>query len=89
MKKKKMFFWLLLVFFFGIFFLREQYMLNNLKNVQLDYKDQLTKIQTQNEQLLNEVKLTKGHDYIEGLAREKLGLVKPGEIIFVDKNKKK
>jgi cell division protein DivIC len=89
MKKKKIIFWLLVFFFFGSFFLREQYILYKLDKVQKTYQAQLDKIKKQNQSLLNEVKLSNRSDYIENLAREKLGLAKPGEIIFIDKNKKK
>lgn len=88
MKKKKYIFWLLLVFFFGGLFMREQYMLYKLGNVNNSYKDQLCKLKIQNAQLNNEKLMTKRKDYIETEAREKLGLVKPGEILFIDKNKK-
>ena len=89
MKKKKIVFWLLLFFFFGSFFLREQYILYKLSKVQKTYQVQLNNIKKQNQILLNEIKLSKRSDYIENLAREKLGLAKPNEIIFLDKNKKR
>lgn len=88
MKKKKMIFWILLVLFFGIFFIREQLMLNQLGRVQKENLNQLNLVKEQNTQLLNEVKLSKRSDFIEAQAREKLGLVKPGDIIFIDKSKK-
>jgi cell division protein DivIC len=89
MKRKKIIFWVLVFFFFGSFFLREQYILYKLDRVQKTYQVQLDNIKKQNQSLLNEVKLSNRSDYIENLAREKLGLAKPGEIIFIDKNKKR
>ena len=62
------------------------YNLNKVKSV---YNERLSNIKLQNEQLQNEVKLAKRKDYVENQAREKLGLVKPNEILFIDKNKKK
>lgn len=89
MKKKKMIFWLLLVFFFGIFFIREQAMLNQLDKVKKYNTEQLNMVKQQSNALQNQVEITKRSDFIENLAREKLGLVKPGDIIFIDRNKKK
>jgi cell division protein DivIC len=88
-KKKKIVFWLLILFFFGIFFIREQFMLRQLSEVKKHNQEQLKLVTEQNVQLRNQIKLTKRSDYIENLAREKLGLIKPGEILFIDKDKKR
>jgi cell division protein FtsB len=88
-KKKKRILWMLIFLFIGGFFLREQYMMYNLNKVKSVYSERLSNIKLQNEQLQNEVKLAKRKDYVENQAREKLGLVKPNEILFIDKNKKK
>lgn len=87
MKKKKYMFWILLVIFFGIFFFREQYMLGNLKDIRSGYRKQLGQLKIENAELKNERLMTKRKDYIENQARVKLGLVKPGEVLFVDKSK--
>jgi cell division protein DivIC len=88
-KKKKIMFWLFILLFFGIFFAKEQFMLHQLGDVKKQNQDNLNFVTEQNVQLQNQVKLTKRSDYIENLAREKLGLVKPGEILFIDKDKKR
>lgn len=57
-------------------------------NVKIKYVQQ--KISNQNEEKSNleeQAKLLKDSEYIETLAREKLGLVKPYEKIFIDTNK--
>jgi cell division protein FtsB len=41
----------------------------------------------QNEQLMEQLKTVKTDEYIEKIAREKLGLVKSGEKVFVDINR--
>lgn len=41
----------------------------------------------QNEQLTEQKKTVKSDEYIEKIAREKLGLVKSGEKVFVDINR--
>ena len=88
-KNKKRILWVLIFLFIGGFFLREQYMMYNLNKVKSVYNERLSNIKLQNEQLQNEFKLAKRKDYVENQAREKLGLVKQNEILFIDKNKKK
>lgn len=53
------------------------------------YSQQLEKVKFINAQLKEELKQVQKDSYIETLAREKLGLIKPGEILFIDKNKRK
>ncbi|MFZ2679356.1 FtsB family cell division protein, partial [Clostridium sp.] len=52
------------------------------------YNEVLNKVKTQNLELKEELKISERADYIERLARQKLRLIKPGEILFIDKNKK-
>lgn len=42
-------------------------------------QQELTKLQEKNEKLQDEVKMSKTDDYIERLARERLGMIKDGE----------
>lgn len=42
-------------------------------------QQELTKLQEKNEKLQDEVKMSKTDDYIEKLARERLGMIKDGE----------
>jgi cell division protein FtsL len=50
-----------------------------LNNLQEQVEEQVDK----NEKLQEEIKRVKSHDYVEKIAREELGLVKPGEILFI------
>ena len=45
-------------------------------------------LQLQGQQLKEELERSKSKDYNEVLAREKLGLIKEGEILFIDKNRR-
>lgn len=89
MKKKKILFWAIIAIFFGTIFVRQQIMISRLRNEYLAHQEQLGKIKIQGAQLNEQLKQSKKSDYIEKLARQKLGLVKPGEILFIDKNKVK
>jgi cell division protein DivIC len=88
-KKKKLIFWLLVAIFFGTIFVRQQIMINRMRQDYLAHEDQLNKLKLQNAQLKEQKVLSKKSDYIEKQAREKLRLVKPGEILFIDQNKPK
>lgn len=88
-KKKKLIFWLLVFVFFGTIFVRQQIMISRIRKDYLAHQDQFNKLKMQNAQLLEQKKLSQKPDYIEKLAREKLRLVKPGEVLFIDQNKRK
>jgi cell division protein FtsB len=64
-------------------------LINNMRKVN-KMESKLNKLQQQvqkeidrNEELKEEIERVKGHDYIEKVARDELGLVKPGEILFI------
>ncbi|EYE87906.1 dihydroorotate dehydrogenase [Fervidicella metallireducens AeB] len=85
MKKRKIF-WLLVMVFFGVIFIKQQFILNRLKKQYTQCNDQLSKLKVQNQQLQDELKMSQREDYIEKMARRKLNLAKPGEIILKDVN---
>jgi cell division protein FtsB len=82
MKKKKIIFWAVVALFFGVIFIKQQISIIKLSKQYVSYKDQLSKLQFQSSQLNEQLKQSTKENFIERLAREKLGLVKPGEIIF-------
>lgn len=82
MKKKKIIFWAVVALFFGVIFIKQQISIIKLSKQYVSYKDQLSKLQFQGTQLNEQLKQSTKENFIERLAREKLGLVKPGEIIF-------
>ncbi|MCG4571251.1 septum formation initiator family protein [Clostridium cochlearium] len=61
--------------------------MNNI-NTQIAEKSlEYEEVKMKNQKMLEEIDMTKTNDYIEKLAREKLGLVKPGENTVVDSKK--
>lgn len=92
MKKKsksKFGYVLLLIFsiYFSYVFVEQQSLLyaknNELKDVEAKIKEE----QAVNEELKKQEEMISSNEYIEKIAREKLGMVKPGEKVFVDVNK--
>lgn len=87
-RKKKWFLKILAAIFFISILVRQQVVIVRLNNEQKEFQEVLNKAKLQNVQLKEELKISKRTDYIEQLARQKLRLIKPGEILFIDKNKK-
>ncbi|MFO7815304.1 MAG: cell division protein FtsL [Halanaerobiales bacterium] len=52
---------------------------NRLNNLQQQVQEEME----ENKDLKEEIERVKSHDYIEKVARDELGLVKPGEILFI------
>ena len=82
---------------FVIFFLvysattvfKQQMILRQVKAQQREIIVQIEKIKKENEYLKRLAQYVGTKDYIQQVAREKLGLVGKDEIVFIDKNKKK
>lgn len=89
MKKKKFFLLLFILGFFGVIFIKQQFMINRIDDEYNKNLNQLAKLKEQNTMLTNQLNRSKDEKFIEDIAREKLGLIKPGEILFVDKEKKR
>ncbi|SEF79865.1 Septum formation initiator [Caloramator fervidus] len=89
MKKIEKLFYLFFLIFFLSIFIKQQAIMFRLKKDYRHYSQQLEKVKFINAQLKEELKQVQKDSYIETLAREKLGLIKPGEILFIDKNKRK
>ncbi|CDF59095.1 FtsB family cell division protein [Thermobrachium celere] len=87
-KRKKQIFRLLIVIFFVAILIKQQIIIVRLNKDIKSCNEALNKVKSQNLQLKEELKISKRIDYIERLARQKLRLIKPGEILFIDKNKK-
>ena len=49
-------------------------------------QDEIPEVQHENELLTRQIEQTKSREYIEKIARERLGWVKEGETIFIEKN---
>ncbi|MCX7903703.1 MAG: septum formation initiator family protein [Caloramator sp.] len=88
-KKVKKVIWGLAFIMFGSIFVKQQIILYRLNKQYRHYNEQLQKVKVINAQLKEQLKEAKSPEHVEKLAREKLGLVKPGEILFIDKNKRR
>ncbi|AVP55952.1 hypothetical protein K144313037_24310 [Clostridium tetani] len=84
---KKKIICILLTFYVCYIFGKQQIIISNI-NTQIAEKTlEHEEVKIKNQKMLEEIDMTKTNDYIEKLAREKLGLVKPGENTVVDSKK--
>lgn len=74
---------------FGILLIKQQSIINRLNSDHDAYAKQKGNLLVQNEQLKEKLSKSQREDYRETLAREKLRMIKEGEILFIDQNKAK
>ena len=79
MNFKKLLFFLLFIYA-GYIFVNQQIIIGNIKKQVIQRQTELENLQEKNQKLQDEVKMSKSDSYIEKLAREKLNLIKEGEI---------
>jgi len=88
-KKTKLVFIALALFFvyFVVTFIEQQNMINS-KSKQIETINQkIAEEQKINEELNKNIEIIGSDEYIEKVARERLGMVKSGEKLFIDTNK--
>lgn len=64
----------------------QQLMIYKLSKVQEQKAQEINSVIEDNEKLKQMIKTSNSDEYIERMAREQLGLVKPGEKIYIDTN---
>ena len=84
---KKKIICVLLIFYVCVIFVRQQIMMNNINTQIAEKTIEYNEVKVKNQKMLEEIDMTKTNDYIEKLAREKLGLIKSGENTIVDSKK--
>ncbi|MGI6161210.1 MAG: FtsB family cell division protein [Christensenellales bacterium] len=69
----------------GFTFFDQQARLNRIHNEQLEVNKAMEQVQNEIDLLESKVKYTESDEFIEGLARERLGWVKEGETRYLEK----
>ena len=75
---------LVVALYFGFTFFTQYQTLGQQNREIASLQAQLTHIQNSNESLRRQIENTQTQDYIASVARDKLGWVKPGEILFIE-----
>ena len=85
--RTKIFLALLFLGYFGITMLKQEIKLNEQKAEILHLQEQIAETEEVNAELERLIEYTESEEFIEKVARERLGWVKKGEIIFIEKKK--
>ncbi|MDO5037234.1 MAG: septum formation initiator family protein [Tissierellia bacterium] len=80
---------LLVLLAYGSFFLFKSYRIKEAKKAQVeDNKKTIEALEEDIKSLEEEIDKSDSIEYAEEVARDDLGMVKPKEVVFIDKNKK-
>jgi cell division protein FtsB len=72
------------IFYVGFLSQNSLFYLMRLQGLESDLKAEIVQIQKQNDLLLKEIAMIKKDDYfLEKVARDDLGLVRPGEVVII------
>lgn len=88
-RKKTIIFFLAAFLFFGIVLVRQQFIIYKLKKQYGGLQDKLKDVNMQSVKYQGEIGDSQSDDYIKMQASEKLRLVKPGELLFIDEARAK
>ena len=87
MKKKLTFTNIILILLISIFcisFIRQELAINRIDKQIVEKQKELEKLKETNDKLKNEAEMTSSDEYIEKQARERLGMIKPGEKVVIE-----
>lgn len=71
----------------GYIFVNQQNTINTINKSIAEKQESIDSLKKENQKLQDEIKLSKTDSYTEKLAREKLGLIKQGEIPVIESKK--
>ncbi|MEF9951525.1 MAG: septum formation initiator family protein [Clostridium sp.] len=77
------------ILIFGTVLIKQQSIINRLNDDYKHYVNQEESLNIQNQQLKERLAQSESENYGEIKAREQLGMIKEGEIYFIDKNRSK
>lgn len=84
----KIFIIFLVICYFSVAFVKQEVKMREQHEKADALRQQIADIQARNQELQRLIEYTKSDEYIEKVARERLGWVKEGEIKFVEKKNK-
>ena len=76
----------LLMCYVGYVLINQQLMISRIKNDISKYTEQNQKVQESNAYLEDQIEFAKTEEYKEKVARERIGLIKPGETVYIIDN---
>ena len=76
-----------IIVYIGSTFIKQQSIINKLGSEKNQKQQEITSLKNDIETLEEKIQYTDSLEYIEKIAREELKMVKPNEIIYIDKDK--
>lgn len=73
----------LIVCYVGYIFVSQQFMINRIKGDIDKYNQENKKVEESNAYLKDQIEFAKTNEYKEKVARERIGLIKPGETVYI------
>lgn len=80
---------LLLVLYISVIMLNQRKLMGNLQSKKMELQNEIKTLNEDINELNEEIEESDSLEFVEKVAREELGMVKPREIIYVDKKKLK
>jgi cell division protein DivIC len=84
--RTKLFLTMLFLSYFLFLFFQQSFEMQTQHDTMAQLKQEISQVQYENEVLSRQIEHTKSKEYIEQMARDRLGWVKEGETIFIEKN---
>jgi cell division protein DivIC len=84
--RTKLFLTMLILSYFLFLFIQQSFEMQSQQDTMAQLQQAISQVQLENEILTRQIEHTKSEEYIEQAARDRLGWVKEGEIIFIEKN---
>jgi len=85
--RAKLFIALLFMGYFLFLIVQQEFEMQKQQSEILQLENTISEVRQDNEILVREIEAAESEEYIEKTARERLGWVKEGEIIFIEKKK--
>jgi cell division protein DivIC len=73
---------IIVILYFSLLFISQYRSLYQFKRTLHEIEEQITLVQAQNERMQQEIEQLYTHSYLEKMARQDLGMVRPGELLF-------
>jgi cell division protein DivIC len=84
--RTKLFLTMLFLSYFLFLFIQQSYEMQTQQDTMAQLQQSISQVQHENEILARQIEHTKSEEYVEQVARDRLGWVKEGETIFIEKD---
>ena len=84
--RTKLFLTMLFLSYFLFLFIQQSYEMQTQQDTMAQLQQSISQVQHENGILARQIEHTKSEEYVEQVARDRLGWVKEGETIFIEKD---